>query len=169
MDRTWNHYSLPPRVDFCRVEEVDPALVGDSHQLLRHLAWTRRRSLSSVYKYHQSCTSKGSGGYSPKKLKLNKCAFCRDVHRGSVGAAGPLWPASSFGGLRGKSASLIMINVSLLPLRVCVRLHLCQAVTRRLPTPPRSDQGREEEAFIWQWSSLGKAIRDWRGSSYFAK
>lgn len=46
------------------------------------------------------------------------------------------------------NASLIMINVSLLPLRVCVRLHLCQAVTRRLPTPPRSDQGREEEAFI---------------------
>lgn len=80
MDRTWSHYSLPPRVDFCRVEEVDPALVGDSHQLLRHLTRTRRRSLPSVYKYEQSCTSKGSGGYSPKKLKLNKCVF-RDVHQ----------------------------------------------------------------------------------------
>lgn len=85
-DWTWDHYSLPPRVDFCRVEEVDPALVGDSHQLLRHL--TRRRSFSSVYKYYQSCASKEVvdiprrssrwiNVFSAETLIRGNCASCR--------------------------------------------------------------------------------------------
>lgn len=36
----WRLHSLPPGVDFCRVKQVDPALVGDSHQLLGHLTHT---------------------------------------------------------------------------------------------------------------------------------
>lgn len=36
-ENKWRLHSLPPGVDFCRVKQVDPALVGDSHQLLGHL------------------------------------------------------------------------------------------------------------------------------------
>lgn len=141
-DRTWNHYSLPPRVDFCRVEEVDPALIGDSHQLLRHLTWTRRRSRASVYKYQRSCASKGSGGYSPKKPKLNKCVFCRDAHQGkrvSCRSAQLVYLMDCFDplpllGACVENARSIMINGFFNSLRVWV----CASVRQKgdAPQPP---------------------------------